>query len=71
MPTSSWAYSIDCFNKYNVGRLELKIDIIMPIASVSFSTSNNYNLNPPKKKRIFNNTCGTFLLICNNKKSFL
>ena len=54
-----------------MGRLELNVDIIVPIASVSCSTSNNYNPKPPKKKGIFNNTCEIFLLICNNRRSFL
>ena len=71
MPISSWVYSIDCFNKYDVGRLELKVDIIVPIAFIPYSTSNDYNPNSPKKNRIFNNTYGIFLLICNNRRSFL
>ena len=71
MPISSWANLIDCFNKSDIGRLELNVDIIIPIASIPYSTSNNYNPNPLKKKRIFNNSCGIFLLICNNGRSFL
>ena len=54
-----------------MGRLELNIDIIMPIASIPYLTSNDYNLNPPKKKGIFNSACGIFLLIYNNGRSFL
>ena len=71
MPISSWVYSIDCFNKSDVGRLELNIDIIILIASILYLTSNYYNPNPPKKKRIFTNTCRIFLLICNNGRIFL
>ena len=71
IPISSWAYSIDCFNKSNVRRLELNIDIIILIASVPWLTSNDYNLNPPKKNWTFNNAYRIFLLICNNERSFL